>query len=312
MKISIIRKARLDDIASASGVEVVDGMIYILSDDSSFLYKIKHDLTLLDKIPLYTSTAKNPEHIPKPDKVDLECMGQFTINGYKHLLLMGSGSKSPQRDKGFLVKLPTNYSRKHIVWEIDLTMLYALLRSHEGITLNGKINVEGLAFGTDKVYLLNRANPSGSQNVVLGFTKEEFIEYVQGHSDGVPFPSIHPIFLPELSNVMMGFSGADFYDNHFWFTCAAEDTDNAYDDGVVKGCMMGLLTLKQENNGRFLEERIQLEQISSFMDEGQLFSGKIESVSVYELDQKGHYTALAVTDNDNERQSELLLLDIEI
>jgi len=311
MKISIIRKARLDDIASASGVEVVNGIIYILSDDSSFLYKIKHDLTVLDKIELYSSNATNPVHIPKPEKVDLECIGQFPINGFQHLLLLGSGSKSPQRDKGFLVKLPTNYNRKHIVWEVDLSRLYALFRSDERITTNGEINIEGLAFSDSKAYLVNRGNVSGSQNVVLSFSKEEFVEYVQGHMDGVPFPSIHPITLPEMNGVPLGFTGADFYDNHFWITCSAENTSNAYDDGKVEGSMLGNLIVEERNNGRYNEEVIKMDSLTAFMDNEVLFAEKVESVSFYELDQKGHYTALAVTDNDG-GASTILLLDIEL
>ena len=311
MKISIVRKARLETIASASGVEVVDGIIYILSDDSSCLYKIKHDLTLLDKIVLYNSSAENPEQIAKPEKADLECMGQLSINGYKHLLLLGSGSKSPHRDKGFLVKLPTNYNKKHIVWEVNCSSLYNLLRSHDEISSNREINLEGLAFGNEKVYLLNRGNPSGSINAVLSFGKAEFTEYVQGHTEGVPFPSIHPLKLPAISGVETGFSGADFYDNQFWFSCSAEATSNAYDDGEIKGSMMGMLQIKEESNGRYLEEKIQLLNSTIFQENGAPFLGKIESVSVYEKDKEGVYTAIAVTDNDG-KPSELLLLDIQL
>jgi hypothetical protein len=311
VKVSIVRKALLETVASASGVEVVDGIIYILSDDSSCLYKIKHDLTLLEKIILYRSDAENPEHIAKADKVDLECMAQFSINGYKHLFLLGSGSKRLKRDKGFLIKLPTNYNRKHLVWEMNATPLHNLLRSHDEITSSGEINLEGMAFGNDNVYILNRGNPEGSKNVVLSFNKTEFIEYVQGHTEGVPFPSIHPIHLPELSGVQTGFSGADFVDNQLWFTCSAEDTANAYDDGTVIGSMIGLLNVEEQSNGKYLEEKISLQEITSFFEEGQLFAGKIESVCVYEKDKEGVYTAVAVTDNDG-KPSELLLLDIQL
>ena len=311
MKISIVRKAKLDDIASASGVEVVDGIIYLLSDDSSFLYKIKHDLTLLEKIALYTPSTDTPEHIAKPDKADLECMGQVAINGYKHLLLLGSGSKSPQRDKGFLIKLPTNYNKKHLVWPLNCGPLYALLRSHDEITTNGEINLEGLAFGPEKVYLLNRGNPSGSINAVLSFGKAEFVEFIQGHTESVPFPSIHPIDLPSIKNVKTGFSGADYFDNQFWFVCSAEATDNAYDDGEILGSMIGQLQIKEISNGRYQEEKILVHQITTFLEDGQPFLGKIESVSVYEKDRDGVYTALAVTDNDG-KPSELLLLDIQL
>lgn len=312
MKISIVRRAVLDEIASASAVEVVNGIIYILSDDSSCLYKIKHDLSLLEKIVLYESSSENPERIAKAQKADLEAMGQLSINGYKHLFLMGSGSKGPQREKSFLIKLPTNYNRKHLVWEVNTSALYNLLRSHDSISTTGEINLEGLAFGEENVYILNRGNVSGIKNVALSFSKVEFIEYIQGHIEGVPFPSIHPVELPAQEGVQTGFTGADFFDGKFWFTSSAEDTTNAYDDGEVKGSLLGLLKVSQVSNGRFMEERIGLGAQAFFLDEnGAPYKGKIESVSVYEKDEEGVYTALAVTDNDG-KPSELLLLDIRL
>jgi len=54
-----------------------------------------------------------------------------------------------------------------------------------------------------------------------------------------------------------------------------------------------------------------VDSLTSFMDNGVLFAEKVESVSFYEVDQKGHYTALAVTDNDG-GASTLLLLDVEL
>jgi hypothetical protein len=296
---------------SASGVEVVDGIIYILSDDASILYKVKHDLSIIERIVLYSSSNGVSEHIPKPDKADLEAMAQFSINGYKHLLLMGSGSKSPQRDKGFLVKLPTNYNRKHIVWEVKLSSFYQFLRSHEDITTNQEINLEGLAFGNEKVYLLNRGNPSGSQDVALSFDKAEFIEFIQGHTEGVPFPAVHKISLPVLSGIKTGFTGADFFDNRFWFTCSAEDTENAYDDGAVVGSKVGVLEIEKTDNGRFVEERIRLGRYVPIFENNELYKGKIESISVYEKDSQNVYAAISVTDSDG-GASELLLLDIAI
>ncbi len=117
--------------------------------------------------------------------------------------------------------------------------------------------------------------------------------------------------MPEIGGVKNCFTGADFFDKHFWFTCSAEDTQDAYEDGAVKGSMIGLLEVGQDNSSRFMEEKIVLSTLTSFFEEGQLFEGKIESVSVYEKDKEGVYTALAVTDNDG-KPSELLLLDIRL
>jgi hypothetical protein len=309
MQVTVLRSATLTDITSVSGVEVVDGIIYLLADDSSFLYKVKHDLTILEKIPLFESTVG--EHIPKPDKADLECMAQLSINGYKHLLVLGSGSRSPQRDKGFLIKLPTNYNRKHLVWPINLSSFYTFIKNHEDITTTREINIEGLSVAEDAVYMLNRGTENGSKNVVASFDKAEFIEFIQGHTEGVPFPKVHAITLPLLSGVQAQFTGADYFDGKLFFTGSAEATDNAYDDGAITGSVIGLLKTERVYNGRYEEEKISLQHVEPFILSGATYKGKVESVSVYEKEKENMYTAIAVTDNDG-APSDILLLEIQL
>lgn len=313
MNVSILKRAVLEGIGSASGVEVVEGMIYIVSDDSQYLYKLNYALEIKEKISLYDSGFSDPDKISKKEKADLECMAQLSINGYKHLLLMGSGSLSPQRDKGFLVKLPTNYNRKHQVWAIDFSAFFGLLKRNDDITTSAEINLEGLAFGKENVLLLNRFNPSGSKNVVLAFKKEEFIEFIQGHMDGLPFPSVEPIELPSIESVPFGFSGADCFDGVFLFTASAEDTSNAIDDGNVLGSMVGVLEITPVDSGRSGIRNIpSLKSCVVVKDEkGNTYTGKIESLSGYEKDSDSSYTFIAVTDSDGGK-SEILMLQIDL
>lgn len=111
--------------------------------------------------------------------------------------------------------------------------------------------------------------------------------------------------------MITGFTGGDYFDGTFWITCSAEQTENVYDDGQVAGSMIGIITPTKVDNGRFFEERIQLEALTSISRDGVLVPIKIESISVFEKDGEGSYTALAVTDADG-GVSELLLLDIKM
>src|SRR4051794_39139698 len=137
MKVTIIKKAILENLPSASGMEVINGIIYIVGDNSPYLYKLDHDLKVLEKIELFKAELKDGV-IPKPVKPDLESMAKLSINNYPHILMMGSGSKSPYRDVAYLVKLPTNYNRKHIITQINVADLYNLLRSNDEIMNGGE------------------------------------------------------------------------------------------------------------------------------------------------------------------------------
>src|SRR6478609_5384969 len=174
MKVNILRKANLPNIPSASGCEVVEGIIYIIGDDSANLYKLDHGLKLLETIPLFESPVAEGERIPKKIKPDFECFTTLKINGNDYLLVLGSGSKST-RNKGYLVKLPTRFNKKHVVTEVDLTRLYNFLSANPDITGNGgELNLEAAAADAEHMILFNRANTVG-QNTALIFSLEEFI-----------------------------------------------------------------------------------------------------------------------------------------
>ncbi len=310
MKLSILKHVHLTSIPSASAVEVINGNIYIVGDDSSFLYVLKYDLTLLAKVPLYETKADDfvDNRILKKKKSDLECITKLTINGYPHLLILGSGSKSPRRDVAFLVKLPTPYNRKHLVWPISLVKWYAFLRMNEDVTgESGVLNFEAAATTENHVYIFNREN-----NAALRFDLPEFIEFIQGHTDSMPFPTVIPNELPLINNFRSGFSGADYFDNKLFFTAAAENTSNAIDDGAIIGSALGILSIEGEEKTRgkltdgFSGTISNVTIIPAI--ENRLL--KIESISVYEKENDTTYIAIAVSDDD-QGGSDILMLQLE-
>jgi hypothetical protein len=224
---------------------------------------------------------------------------------------MGSGSAA-NRDKGFLVKLPTKFNKKHVIQPVSFAGLYNLLRTNYDIVGNSILNLEAAATTDKHLFLFNRANNTGL-NTVVYFDLEEFIVYLTENDEMIPFPKIQNFTLPAIDSIPSGFTGATAFENKLFITAAAEDTSNPVADGEVSGSLIGLLKLVATDNIRGgNREAIDTKLQHSLIDEkGERYKGKVESISIHEKDSDTKYIALAVTDDDN-GGSELLMLEIDI
>lgn len=305
LTIQITQRAILSGIPSASGLTILDSILYLTGDDSPFLFALKDDLELLKKYPLFEPEQIENGRIPKKVKPDFESSTLLEINNYPHILILGSGSKSPHRDTGYLIKLPTRYNRNPVIRPVPVKPLYDLLRMNE----TDKLNIEASATTDQHVLLFHRRN-SNSGNKLLFFEKEEFIEFVQGHLEGVPFPKIFNFTLPQIKGIEAGFSGADFFDGKLFFSASVEDTENAIDDGDILGSFIGIMEIPEMYTMKGAEPgKPSLKACTAVYENGELFPGKIESVCVIEKFSENHYRAVAVTDNDD-GASELVMLEI--
>jgi hypothetical protein len=311
MKANIIKRVALENIPSASGVEIIDGMIYIIGDDSPYMYVLDHSLKLLDKVELFVTEDFGSGRIPKKIKPDLECMATLTINNNKYILSMGSGS-AENRDKGFLIKLPTKFNKKYVVQNISFKSLYQLLGSNPEIVGDGKLNLEAAASDDQHFVLFNRGNRSG-KNTALYFQLEEFIVYLTENPEMVPFPVIQSFELPSINNVPSGFSGASVMDGKLFFTAAVEDTSDAVADGEVHGSMVGWIDVVTADplRGGNLKSFSKFKDCATIEEDGKVYPGKVESISLHEKDSDTEFIALAVTDSDD-GGSELLMLEIKL
>jgi hypothetical protein len=307
MNIQILKQVSLDHISSASCVEFANGNIYIVGDDNNYLYVLKYDLSVLTKIPL-ESTDLNKTRIEKKSKKDIECITKITINGYVHLLLMGSGSIAPNRCVAYLIKLPTPYSKKHHVQKIDLTAWFDFLKMNDEITgPSGMLNFEGLACDQEYLYLANRES-----NVLLRLDQKEMVEFLQGHMDGFPFPTIIHTEIGHIpSSVPFQITGADYFDHTFFVTAAAEDTNNPIDDGEIMDSLIARIQIPDFNKsaGMFNQTLTATTIDYCLMPTVNQQRFKMESICIYEKD-LDTYVALAVSDNDN-GASDLFLLEIK-
>jgi hypothetical protein len=208
-------------IGSASGLVYKDNSLFIISDNSTFLYKYNVQEKELTKIAI----AENPqENIAKKDKFDFE---SIALKGNK-LHILGSGSTS-KREK----RISYNLDTEKII-EKDLTKLYKQLKETASIS-DDELNIEGAFFNIDKWYLFQRGNGANSKNGIFilndNLKDSGDIEFI-------------PIQLPTIKHIETSFTDAIMVEDKIYFLATAEDTTSTYDDGEILGSIIGRIDCK--------------------------------------------------------------------
>ena len=202
-------------IGSASGLVYKDNSLFIISDNSSFLYEYQIQENKLTKIKLFEN---NQENIPKKDKFDFE---SIALKGNKlHLLGSGSTSKSEKR-------ITYNLETGAII-EKYLSKLYKSLKQTTSISDN-ELNIEGAFFDNEKWYLFQRGNGINSKN---GIFKTKSLEK-ESQTQFIKVP------LPKIKHVETSFTDAILVNDKIYFLATAEDTTSTYDDGEILGSLIG-------------------------------------------------------------------------
>ncbi|TDD78886.1 DUF6929 family protein [Flavobacterium caseinilyticum] len=204
-------------IGSASGLIQKDDSMFIISDNSSFLYEYNIKERELHKIKLFENSQEN---IPKKDKFDFE---SITQKGTK-LYIFGSGS-TPNRNK----RISYDLTSKAIV-EKDLSAMYEKLKQTAAVS-DDDLNLEGALFHNENWYLFQRGNGAQSKNGIFTIDKQE---------NNIHFFSIT---LPKIKNIEATFTDAILVEDKIYFLAAAEDTASTYYDGEVLGSFIGALSI---------------------------------------------------------------------
>jgi hypothetical protein len=204
-------------IGSASGLVHKDDSLFIISDNSSFLYEYNIKEKELHKIKLFENSQEN---IPKKDKFDFE---SITQKGNK-LYLFGSGS-TPNRNKRVSYDLTSK-----AIEEKDMAAIYEKLKKNASIS-DDDLNIEGALFHNKKWYLLQRGNGAQSKNGIFVLDKE---------GNNIHFFLIP---LPKIQNIEATFTDAILVENKIYFLAAVENTTSTYDDGEVLGSFISALSI---------------------------------------------------------------------
>ncbi|HSN47139.1 MAG TPA: hypothetical protein VLR29_00115 [Flavobacterium sp.] len=223
-------------IGSASGLVYKDDSLFIISDNSSFLYEYHLKENKLSKIKLF---GDGQENIIKKDKFDFESIALKE----NELHLLGSGSTF-KREKRIIYNLETA-----AITGKDLTKLYRSLKETTSIS-DEELNIEGAIFYNEKWFLFQRGNGGNSRNGVFKIKSLELeceTEFVK-------------VQLPKIKHVETSFTDAVLVDDKIYFLATAEDTDSTYDDGEILGSILGRMdsqtfdiefTQKISNNHKF-------------------------------------------------------------
>lgn len=282
------------DIPSGSGIETAPEGYYIIGDDTPFLYELDKNYKQVARYELFDTADFKNGRIPKPLKPDLESLATFTYKNKSYLFTIGSGS-SEVRNKAYLIELPI-VGKKPVVKEFDLTGLFKTLQEDKSIVGEELLNIEGLDFSEDTVYLLQRAL-NQSDNIVLTFPIDAFHAFLF-EKKPLPHPARHYFKLPMLQKYQAGFSGAFVLEDKLFFTASIESAPNAIQDGEVLGSYVGYIPLSDLPKATKAQKPLNAKAAIVKDRKGKTYTGKVESLVVNRGKTDGTYTVISISDDD--------------
>ena len=284
MTATILSENPVPGLPSASGVEIIGPVAYVIGDDSPFIYQLDAaTLAPIGRIALFEAAADFATgRIAKPVKPDLECMVALTWpDGRAGLLLLGSGSR-PNRARGWFV--PTE---NPVPEPVDLTAIYAILAAHlpAGVVLN----LEAAATTATELLLFQRTVGRADAALLFGLPLAETLAFLTRPTAADP-PAVHQLVfeLPLIGGCPAGFSGATFVDGRLFVSASVENTADAVLDGAVLGSFVGVVDVAA-HTATFAQ--------LAWAD-GRPYFGKVEGLAVRQQLADGQFELLLVTDDD--------------
>jgi len=234
-KIQLLVFLTIKGIGSASGIVFNNDSLFIISDNSSYLYEYLLGEEKLNRIALLTPPQEN---IEKKEKPDFEAI---TLKDAK-LHLFGSGSTEKRMHSISYDLLKNKIGVK------DLKPLYQEIKLKFAIA-DDVLNIEGAFYHNTDLYLFQRGNGGNSTNGIIKVEDNDFSKI-----------TFHAIILPKIKHVETTFTDAILVKDTIYFLAAAEDTTSTYEDGEVLGSILGKIDLKTLT----LEETIQISDKHKF------------------------------------------------
>lgn len=283
MNFEISYQKTLDDFPSSSGMVYLKNNYYAVGDDSPFLFKLDNKFEIITKNAIFDfSDSLKKGRIPKKIKPDFEALERISEN---EIIAFGSGSKSPERD--VFLKL-TIKNKKVSVESYNITLFYNYL-SKLNCLKNSELNIEGLTFVNNTLYLFNRG-----KNIVFSVAYKDFFNFLNKQllSPNVEFIEFN---LPKINGIESGFSGATISNNKqtILVTSSVEATKNAYNDGEVLGSFIGIIPLEKGK----IQKSAKWTKINS---EKPL---KVESITINKEISENEFKISLAVDNDDGKSS---------
>jgi len=224
-KIQLSLLFKIIGIGSASGLVYHQDKLYLISDNSTFLYEYNIPTEKLNKIAL---TENAQDNIAKKDKPDFEAIAVKKND----LVLLGSGSTA-KRNQAFLYNFHPEDESYQDISKKDMSLLFQKIKDQLHFT-DEELNIEGLVFNKKDIYLFQRGNGNSGKNGII---------YVYDNKQE-PKLAFTAFDLPKIKNVTTTFTDAILVGDKIWFLASAEDTTSTYLDGEVLGSIIGRIDLK--------------------------------------------------------------------
>ncbi len=209
-------------IGSASGLIYKDNTLFIIGDNSGFLYEYSIPSQTLQQHQINENATTN---IVKSEKPDFEAIAHYGDTLY----VFGSGS-TQKRNK--MVEI--NTIEKEIKTN-DLTDLYSVMQSFGEIKPED-FNIEGAIYTGNEWYIFNRGNGKSGRNTVFTIQGENLVNEFNIISNNYK--------LPKIKGVRSSFTDAVKVDDKIYFVASVEDTTSTYTDGEILGSFIGCIDIK--------------------------------------------------------------------
>lgn len=263
-------------LAAASGIVKQGTTVYVVADDELELGIFSGDApgTLLKVFPGELPADHKARKAAKPDHEALTLLD-------KDLLLAVPSGSTENRRRGALVD-----TRGHRILHVDFTRLYEELAKRFK-----ELNIEGAAVVGNKLVLLQRGNGAEAENAIVQLDLAKVrTQASKGSVDESTLLNVRGVDLGLLDGVTLSFTDASpLPDGRMVFIAAAEASANTYDDGEVKGSVVGIIDAK----GKIVEQRAMTPKI------------KAEGVHAT-LEKNGDITLLVCNDADDPTKPAIL------
>ena len=276
----------LKDLSSASGIGNYNKSIYIVGDDSPWLFTLDNNLNIINKTLVSSIDTVLEGRTPKFMKADFEGAEIISDGSNFEIVIISSGSSRHTRDTAHIINISNNgenYSK-------NLRPLYEKIKLEADLPVTNEINIEGIAFSEEYVYLAHRGNVS--ENLLIEINRNEFLDFIK-RIRSIPDFTIYRYYLPMLNGVSSGFSGICITPDKsgLLFTASLEDTNDEINDGKILGSFVGVIPFAGMPKGEF--------SASLLLNNDQLLEKKLEGISVISNDEKGEMQIITVCDNDD-------------
>lgn len=226
-------------VRAASAVRRFGGALWMAQDDANFLAVRRDDGSVraiaLPAGPngrrLFSEKDGNKRH-----KMDLEAA---VVLPDGRLCAFGSGSKAARRR--LVLVDPSEQVRI-----FDAEALYLAFEANKAFS-GSELNIEGVVLSGGALRVFNRGNgdPNGALRPVDATVELDlaaFVAYVDGKASAPALGAVRQYDLGQLDGVQLTFTdAAALPDGRIAFLAAAEASPDAYHDGEVRGCRLGLI-----------------------------------------------------------------------